>query len=305
MMKHMKWAALALVLLLAFAALAAAEDMNTGDASLDNPRNADGIGPDELLVVSFGTSFNDSRRLTIGAIEDAMEKAFPQWQVRRALTSQIILDHVRERDGEEMDNVHAALERSVKNGVRRLVVQPTHLMDGFEYHELMDQLSAYADAFDRLEVGRPLLDTAQDMESVARIITDATQEFVDGKTAVVFMGHGTEAASNQVYAQMQQVLRDQGAADRFVGTVEAEPSLEDVLSLVKDGGYTRVVMRPLMVVAGDHAHNDMAGEEPDSWKSRFEAEGLETVCVLEGLGELEAIRQLYVRHAEEAVEKLK
>ncbi len=304
-MKHMKWAALAVVLLMALWCVAVAEDMNTGDASLDNPRNTDGIGQDELLVVSFGTSFNDSRRLTIGAIEDEMEKAFPQCQVRRALTSQIILDHVRERDGEEMDNVHAALERAVRNGVRRLVVQPTHLMDGFEYHELVEELSAYADAFDRLEVGRPLLDTAQDMEAVARIITDATQEFLDGKTAVVFMGHGTEAASNHVYAQMQQVLRDQGAADRFVGTVEAEPSLEDILRMVKDGGYTRVVMRPLMVVAGDHAHNDMAGEEPDSWKSRFEAEGFNTVCVLEGLGELEAIRQLYVHHAEEALKKLK
>lgn len=281
------------------------EDYATGDASLDNPRNQDEIGETEVLVVSFGTSFNDSRRLTIGAIEEAMEKEFVDCSIRRGFTSQIIIDHVKKRDGEVIDNVTEALDRAVANNVKKLVVQPTHLMNGLEYQDLIDELATYSDSFEQIVIGEPLLTSDDDFSRVADAIIANTAEYDNEKTAVCFMGHGTEAESNQVYAKMQTVLKDKGHDNYFVGTVEAEPSLEDVIALVKDGGYERVVLEPLMVVCGDHANNDMAGDEDDSWKSAFEKEGIEVVCVLQGLGELESIQAIYVEHANAAKAQLK
>ena len=280
------------------------ENYETGDASLDDPRNADEIGEKELLVVSFGTSFNDSRRLTIGAIESALEKAFPEYAVRRGFTSQIIIDHVAKRDGEIIDNMQEALDRAVDNGVKTLVVQPTHLMNGLEYEEMSEAIAQYSDAFEQISIGQPLLTSEEDFQAVAKAITEATADYDDGETAIVFMGHGTEAESNGVYAKMQQVLTDGGYAHYYVGTVEATPSVEDVLAAVKQGSYKRVVLRPLMVVAGDHANNDMAGDEDDSWKTTFEKAGYEVVCEVEGLGALEAVQQLYVEHAQAAVDAL-
>ena len=280
------------------------ENYETGDASLDDPLNADGIGETELLVVSFGTSFNDSRRLTIGAIERALQAAFPYVSVRRGFTAQIIIDHVARRDGEVIDNVTETLDRAVSNGVKTLVVQPTHLMNGLEYDELVGILAGYSDAFERVVVGEPLLTSDDDFARVAQALVDATAEYDDGETAICFMGHGTEAESNKIYAQMQEVLTGMGMANYFVGTVEAEPSLEDVLAMVDAGDYTRVVLRPMMVVAGDHANNDMAGDEEDSWKSAFEAAGYEVECVVEGLGGIPEIQELYVEHAKAAFGEL-
>ena len=281
------------------------ENYETGDASLDDPLNADGIGEKELLVVSFGTSFNDSRRLTVGGIERALIEAFPEWSVRRAFTSQIIIDHVLDRDGEVIDNVTQALDRAIDNGVKTLLVQPTHLMHGFEYTDLVDELAGYADAFEQIIVGEPLLSSDEDFAAVAQIIVSATEDYDDGKTAICLMGHGTEAESNAVYARMQQVLSDAGERNVFIGTVEAEPSVEDVLEAVQSGDYSRAVLRPMMIVAGDHANNDMAGDEEDSWKSIFREAGFEVECVLEGLGQLEEIQQIFVQHAQDALESAK
>lgn len=280
------------------------ENYNTGDASLDNPRNQDEIGPDELLVVSFGTSYNDNRRLTIGAIETAMEAAFPDWSVRRGFTSQIIIDHVKSRDQVSIDNVEEALKRAMDNGVTRLAIQPTHLMDGLEYNDLVEEAGTYADAFQGLAIGKPLLTSDQDFQTVAAAIIKATKDYDDGKTAICFMGHGTTAESNNVYPKLQQVLKEQGAEHCYVGTVEAAPTVEDVLSSVKAGAYSRVVLMPLMIVAGDHANNDMAGDEEDSWKSVFASAGYEVVCLVQGLGELEEVQQLLVEHAQAAVQSL-
>ena len=280
------------------------ENYETGDASLDDPRNQDGIGEKELLVVSFGTSYNDSRRLTIGAIEAAMAEAFPDWSVRRAFTSQIIIDHVASRDGVAIDNVTQALDRAADNGVKTLVVQPTHLMNGLEYEELMSTLAEYSDAFESISVGQPLLTSDEDFQAVMEAIVAATAGYDDGRTAICFMGHGTEHDANGVYAKLQQLLTDSGHANYYIGTVEAEPTLEDLLASVGQGDYSRVVLLPLMVVAGDHANNDMAGDEDGSWRLAFEDAGYQVECVLTGLGEMEAIQDLFVAHAQAAVDAL-
>lgn len=286
------------------AAEADEENYDTGDASKDNARNQDEIGENELLVVSFGTSYNDSRRLTIGAIEDAIEKAFPDFAVRRGFTSQIIIDHVKSRDNVAIDNVGEALERAEKNGVRNLVIQPTHLMNGLEYTDLVNEVAEYSDAFDKVAIGKPLLTTDDDFRAVMKAITEATAQYDDGETAICFMGHGTEAESNQVYAKMQDMLTEAGYKNYYVGTVEAAPSLDDVLAAVKEGSYQKVVLEPLMIVAGDHANNDMAGDEDGSWKTAFEDAGYEVTCLVNGLGELEAIQQLFAEHAQAAVDSL-
>jgi len=276
------------------------DDASTGDASRDNPRNGDSIGENELLVVSFGTSYNDNRAATIGAVESAMETAFPDYAVRRGFTANIIIEHVQRRDGVVIDDVTEALARAKANGVKNLLVQPTHLMNGYEYGDLVKELEACAGDFETVKIGAPLLTTDEDFAVVAQAMVDAAAGHDDGKTAVCYMGHGTEAASNGIYARMQKHLSDSGHDNFFVGTVEAEPTAEDLVKLVKAGGYEKVVLRPMMIVAGDHANNDMAGDDEDSWKSVFTAAGFQVECEINGLGELEAIQQLLAAHAGEA-----
>ena len=277
------------------------EDFGTGDASKDDPLNQDGIGENELLVVSFGTSFNDSRVATIGAIEKAMAEAFPEWSTRRGFTAQIIIDHVERRDGEIIDNFEQAMDRAVANGVKNIFIQPTHLMAGYEYDDVVASAANYADAFDKVVIGINLLASDADFTEVATIVHDATAQYDDGETAIIFMGHGTEHESNSVYAKMQETFNKLGYENYYMGTVEAEPSLEDVIEAAKAGGYKKVVLEALMIVCGDHANNDMAGDEEDSWKSAFEAEGFEVECILRGLGEFEGIQQLIVKHAQEVM----
>lgn len=281
------------------------ENYNTGDASLDNTRNQDEIGEKELLVVSFGTSYNDNRRLTVGAIENSLEEKFQDYSVRRGFTSQIIIDHVKSRDNVAIDNVKEALDRAVNNKVKTLVIQPTHLMDGLEYNDVVDEVAGYTDSFDQIAIGKPLLSSDEDFNAVIKAITEDTKAYDDGETAICFMGHGTEAESNQVYSKMQTMLNDAGYKNYYVGTVEAAPSLDDVLASVKKGNYKRVVLQPLMIVAGDHANNDMAGGEADSWKSTFEKEGYQVETVLKGLGELPAVQEIFAEHAQAAIDSLK
>ena len=299
---------------------------DTGDASKDDPLNEDEIGENELLVVSFGTSFNDSRVADIGGIEKALADAYPDWSVRRAFTAQIIINHVEARDDECIDNMQQALDRAVDNGVKNLIVQPTHLMHGAEYDELTEAVEEYKDKFDSVVIAEPLLgevgDDAEavndDKEKVAESITaaavaeagyddlDAAKE--DG-TAFVFMGHGTSHTAKVSYSQMQTQMNDLGYENVFIGTVEGEPeetACEAVIEAVKEAGYKKVVLRPLMVVAGDHANNDMAGDDEDSWKSQFEASGeFDSVdCQIAGLGEIADIQQIYVDHTAAAIDEI-
>lgn len=258
-----------------------------------------------ILAVSFGTSYNDSREKTIGAIEEAIGKAWPEYEVRRVFTAQTIIDKLKERDGLAIDNVTEALDRAVADDVKTLVVQPTHLMNGLEYQDVIEELKEYEEDFESIAVGEPLLTSDRDFEAVAKAITDATKSYDDGETAIVFMGHGTEAESNQIYENMQKTLNAGGFKNYFIGTVEAKPDLEDVSAALKEAGsYKRVVLAPLMVVAGDHASNDMAGDEEDSWKSVFAEQGYEVECLLQGLGELKAIQDIYVEHVKAALEEL-
>ena len=281
------------------------ENYETGDASLDDIRNQDEIGEDEILVVSFGTSYNDNRRLTIGAIENAIAEAYPDWAVRRGFTAQIIIDHVERRDGLHIDNVEEALERAIDNGVKRLVVQPTHLMAGIEYEELEGILAEYADSFDQVVLGANLLDTDEDFAKVEQVMVDIMADYDDGETALVYMGHGTEHESNAIYAKMQELLTADGYENYYVGTVEAEPSLDDVLEAIADKGYKKVVLHDMMVVAGDHANNDMADpDDSESWYSTFAAAGYEVEAILDGLGSVPEIQQMYVEKVQASIDAL-
>ena len=297
--------------------------LDTGDASLDDPLNADGIGEKEILVVSFGTSFNDSRVADIKGIEDAIQAAFPDWSVRRAFTAQIIINHVQARDGEAIDNMEQALDRAAANGVKELVVQPTHLMHGAEYDEMMDALDAYRDKFDKIAVAEPLLGEVgtdatvinADKEAVAKaVVADAAADagFADAAaaakegTAFVLMGHGTAHVAKVTYSQIQTQMGKLGYDNVFVGTVEGEPeetACEAVIEAVKAAGYKNVILRPLMVVAGDHANNDMAGDEEDSWKSLFEADGSfdSVTAQIAGLGSIAEVQDLYVAHTQAVI----
>ena len=261
-------------------------------------------GKRAVLVVSFGTSYQETRDLTIGAVENAIQEPYPDYEVRRAFTSQIIIDKLKERDGLEIDNVTEALDRAVADGITELVVQPTHLMHGFEYMDLQDELDKYTDKFDKVVMGEPLLNSDDDFSRVADELAEDTADYIDGKTAVVFMGHGTEADSNEIYAQMQGVFEEKDLADYYVGTVEAEPSLDDIIAAIDGKGYTRVVLEPMMVVAGDHANNDMAGDEDDSWKSILTKEGYEVECILEGLGQKVGVQRIYVEHVQDAIDSI-
>lgn len=278
---------------------------DTGDAGKDDPRNADDIGENELLVVSFGTSFNGSRAADIKGIEDALQAAYPDWSVRRAFTAQIIIDKLKERDGITIDNMTEALDRCVEDGVKEIVVQPTHLMAGLEYTDVKDELDKYADKFDKISLGDPLLTSDDDYKKVAAAIKENMASFDDGKTALCLMGHGTEADSNADYAKMQEVFKNEGLTQFFVGTVEAEPTCEDVIAAASAAGYKKAVLAPFMVVAGDHANNDMADEtDPDSWAAKFVAAGFEVTCLLQGLGQNVAVDDIYVSHVDDAIAKL-
>ncbi len=259
-----------------------------------------------ILVTSFGTSYNDSRHITIGAIEDAVrEKYGHDYDVRRAFTAQIIIDKLKKRDNISIDNMTEALDRCVADGVTQVVVQPTHLMDGLEYNDVKDELEKYKDKFEKTSLGEPLLSSDDDYSKVADAIKDAMASYDDGKTAICLMGHGTEAESNKDYTTMQEKFTAKGYTQFFVGTVEAEPTCDDVIVAAQAAGYTKAVLAPLMVVAGDHANNDMADEtDPDSWAAKFIAAGFEVECVLKGLGQYDTIDDIYVEHTTAAVEAL-
>jgi cobalamin biosynthesis Co2+ chelatase CbiK len=279
----------------------------------------------EILVVSVGTSYNESRLNDIKGIEDAIDKAYPDWSVRRAFTSQKIINHIKAKDDEHIDNMKQALEKAVDNGVKNLIVLPTHLMHGVGHDKLIKTVTEYCDKFETALVAAPLLGETgsnestinEDKEQVAKAITnaaviDAGYESLkaanDDGVAFIFIGHGTAHNANVSYSQMQTQMNKLGYDNVFIGTVEGEPeetSCENLIDAVAKAGYTKVILRPLMVVAGDHANNDIAGDDEDSWKNLLLTSGkFESVDTqISGLGSIEAIRQLYVKHVADVMVK--
>ncbi len=262
--------------------------------------SAEGVKP-VILAVSFGTSYNDNRDLSIGGVEKALQTAYPDYEVRRAFTSQIIIDVLKDRDNIVIDNVTEAMERLVADGVKEVVIQPTHIMSGFEYDDVVSEVNKYADKFDSFKIGKTLLTEEADYTKLVDILTQETASYVADGTAIAFMGHGTEHEANATYGKIQDALNAAGKTGYFIGTVEGTPTLDDVVALVKAGGYSKVVLLPLMIVAGDHANNDMAGDEEDSWKSVLQSEGLEVECVLRGLGQYAGVQQMIVDHCGQTI----
>ena len=254
-----------------------------------------------ILVVSFGTSYNDNRELSIGAIEADIQAAYPDWEVRRAFTAQTIIDILAERDGIQTDNVTQAMERLVADGVKKVVLQPTHLMHGYEYDDVMAEIAPYVDQFDSFAIGEPLLSSLEDYDAVIDALLAENENVGSEDVALVYMGHGTEHFANACYSQLQALMRAEGYENAFVGTVESFPTVDDMLAAVAEFGASKVILQPLMVVAGDHANNDMAGDEEDSWKTAFAEAGYEVECVLEGMGQNPAIRAIYVEHVRDAM----
>ena len=291
---------------------------DTGDASKDDPLNQDNIGEKEILVVSFGTSFNDSRVNDISSVEKAIQKENQEWSVRRAFTAQIIINHIQARDGEKIDNVEQALERAVANKVKTLVIQPTHLMKGAEYDELCAALKEYESKFESVKIAEPLLGEVgsdanvinADKKAVCEAITaqavadskyDTLEAAKNDGTAFVYLGHGTSHTAKVSYSQLSKQLSELGYDNVFIGTVEGEPEeteVQAVIDAVSKAGYKNVILRPIMVVAGDHANNDMAGDDEDSWKNLFISSGKFTNVdtQISGLGSIKAIQDLYVAH---------
>lgn len=303
---------LALCLVLGLAACGT-QGSETKDPTTDNPQIGDNTtpAPDNsdtpeeakpvLLVVSFGSSYNETRDLTIGAIEEALQAAYTDYEVRRAFTAQTIIDILKDREGLEIDNVTQAMSRMIMDGVKEVVIQPTHVMPGAEYDDMMAEIAVFADQFDRFKVGEPLLTEAADYDALIASLIEETAEYNAEGTAIVYMGHGTHHEANSTYATLQEKLIEAGHTNYFIGTVEASPSLDDVLALVKDSGAKKVVLLPLMIVAGDHANNDMAGDEEDSWKTAFVNAGFEVECVLKGLGQYAGVREMIIQHAADAM----
>ena len=286
------------------AAAAGAAAVGAGLAGCSSGAAASAAKP-AILVTSFGTSFADSRHITIGAIEDDIREAYPDYDVRRAFTAQIIIDHIEKDTGRHIDNFEEAMDKLVEDGVKTVVVQPTHLMDGFEYTDIKNALDAYQDKFDKVALGAPLLATPDDQKAVAEAIKAAMKKYEDDETAICLMGHGTEAESNTIYVTMQKVFEELGYKNYFVATVEATPTFGDVMQAAKDAGFKKAVLRPMMVVAGDHANNDMADEsDPDSFASVMKDAGFEVTSVIEGLGQLLGIQELYVAHVKDAIATL-
>lgn len=253
-----------------------------------------------VLVVSFGTSFNKSREAAIGAIERTIAEECPECEIRRAFTSRMIINKLRERDGIEIDSVEQAMERLVSDGIGEVIVQPTHVINGIENEEMTEIVKSYEDKFNTLKIGKPLLSSDKDFQDVVSVLSDKIKEFENLQTAVVFMGHGTEHEVNSVYGILEKNFRKAGYANVFVGTVEAEPELDEVVLKVRSGGYKKVVLMPFMIVAGDHASNDMAGDKEDSWKNVFIKEGFEVECIMKGLGEYPEIQNMFAEHVKSA-----
>ena len=254
-----------------------------------------------ILVVSFGTSYEDTRKLTIEATENRIAEEFPEYEIRRAFTSNIIIKKLKERDGLLIDDPTQALEKLHDEGFGTVLVQPLHIINGSEYDDIIAESRSFEDKFEKFAVGRPILTTHEDYEAAIRALTPEF-EGLEEDEAFIFMGHGTHHDANAAYACLDYMLKADGHENVFVGTVEGFPILENIIPQLEKRNIKKVKLMPFMLVAGDHANNDMAGDEEDSWKMILKGEGYEVETILKGLGENEGIRDIYVEHAKALME---
>ena len=247
-----------------------------------------------ILVVSFGTSYEETRKKTIDCIEQEIQAAYPEYQVYRAWTSKMIMKKLKARDGIHIMNVREAMEQMEKDGIEEVIVPPTHVMNGYENDLMTEDAKAYSSHFSRVAIGAPLLTSMEDQTKIIKAVAENLP--VEKDEALILMGHGTEHFANSIYAALDYQFKDTGYPNIFVGTVEGYPELENVKKLLKKTGLKKIALAPFMIVAGDHATNDLAGDEEDSWKSLLEAEGYEVRCILKGLGEYPQVRSLLAEH---------
>lgn len=257
-----------------------------------------------ILAVSFGTSHNTTRARTIQAIEQEIQAAWPDIPLFRAWTSGMIRKKLARTTGEIIPGVKEALAQMAEEGITRVVLQPTHVIDGIENQRMQEDAGAFTGVFQQIAFGRPLLSTMEDLTEAAGILADSFY-FPDPGEHLILMGHGSAHSANQVYRQLETCFHKAGYSRIHVATVEASPSLSDVIEKLQGKNVTRVHLAPLMIVAGDHAVNDMAGEEPDSWQSVLTRCGYPVTCHLKGLGEYPEIRRMFLSHLEEALSVLK
>ncbi len=254
-----------------------------------------------VLVISFGTSYNETRAKTIEATEQKISEAFPEYDFKRAFTSQFIIDKLKERDGLEIDNVEQAMQKLVDEGYGEILIQSLHVMNGAEYDDTIEVVEAYKNKFSNMSFGSPLLTSSEDYLEVVDALVTEIPELKEGE-ALFFMGHGTHHYSNSAYACLDYTFKYKGYDDIYVGTVEGYPSIDTLIEITKDKNYKKIYLMPLMIVAGDHANNDMAGDEDDSWKMILDNEGYEVEPILKSLGEMESIQNIYIKHLNDAIE---
>ncbi len=278
-----------------------------GESEISNMKNNNDekkgdVDKKAVLVVSFGTSYNESREKTIGSIEKKIAEAFPDYDQRRAFTSQTIIDKIAKRDNEKIDNVKEAMEKLIDEGYGSLIVQPTHVMNGEEYDEMKEITKPFEKNFVSIKYGKPLLTSDDDYKDVIDAVAKDIPQLSDKTHAVVFMGHGTNHFANATYSALDYRFKAEEYENAFVGTVEGYPDLEKIKKDLENFKPQKVTLIPLMIVAGDHANNDMAGDEDDSWKTQLKKEGYEVECVLKGLGEYQGIQDMFVAHCKNALQ---
>ena len=256
-----------------------------------------------ILVVSFGTSYENTRKVTIDAIERDIADAFPACPTYRAWTSKMIISKLKKRDGIIINTVKEAMEQMLRDGITDVVVQPTHVINGIENDQMKADALSFKDQFASIVFGNPLLTTENDNQAVVKAVADEFQD-MDSMTALVLMGHGTEHVANELYPEMDGLFKHFGYSNMHMGTVEGDFSIESFLDELKELHPAHIHLAPFMIVAGDHATNDMSGEDDDSWKSILEREGYSVTCTLKGLGEIQAIRDIFIRHTKMGLDKL-
>ncbi len=248
-----------------------------------------------ILAVSFGTSHSDTRAVTIDAIEQDFQNAFPDYSLYRAWTSKMIIKKLKSRDNIHVNTVKEAMEQMRADGITDVLVQPTHVINGIENDLMKEDALSYREFFHSISFGNPLLTTEEDSMEVIQAVADEFSGLKE-EEVLVLMGHGTTHYANAIYAALDYTFKDKGYKNIFLGTVEAYPSMESLMRMVKEYNPSKVILAPFMIVAGDHAKNDMAGDDPESWYSQFKAAGFPVSTVVKGLGEYPGIRRLLVKH---------